>query len=145
MTQNQKAVRRFIDEAWNGRKPELFEEFIAPEASSHDPNTPDMGKGPEGFRKVFQLYTGAFPDSRVTIDELIEAGDKVVHRWTASGTHKGALGDVAPTNKRIEVNGVTIYRFAGGKIAEEWLIWNALGLMQQIGVVPSGVTTAKAA
>jgi steroid delta-isomerase-like uncharacterized protein len=145
MTQNQNAVRRFIDEVWNGRKPELFNEFITPDASSHDPNTPEMGKGPDGYRKVFKLYTNAFPDSRLTIDDLIDAGDKVVHRWTATGTHKGELGGIAPTNRRIEVNGVTIYRFAGGKIAEQWVHWNALGLLQQVGVVPAEVTPAKAA
>lgn len=145
MTQNQNVVRRLIDEAWNGRKTELFDQLVAPGALSHDPNTLEMGDGPDGYRKVFKMYTHAFPDSRLTIDDLIDAGDKVIHRWTATGTHKGDLGGIAPTNRRIEVTGVTIYRFAEGKIAEQWVNWNALGLLQQMGVVPAGVATGKAA
>jgi steroid delta-isomerase-like uncharacterized protein len=104
-----------------------------------------MGNGPEGYKKFFKLYTGAFPDAHLETHDLIEAGEKVIHRWTATGTHKGELSGIAPTNKKFEITGITIYRFAGGKIAEQWINWNALGLMQQIGVVPAGVTSVKAA
>lgn len=142
--QNQNVVRRLI-EAWNDRNADLFDQFVTSDVRSHDPNTPNMGDGPDGYKQVFRLYTNAFPDSRLSIDELIEAGDKVIHRWTATGTHKGSLSGIAPTNKAIHVTGVTIYRLVGGKIAEQWVHWNALGLMQQIGVVPAQVTSAKAA
>jgi len=62
-------------------------------------------------------------------------------RWSCRGTHKGDLGGIAPTGKQITISGVSIARVAGGKMAEGWINWDALGLMQQLGVVPE---TAKA-
>lgn len=81
------------------------------------------------------LFAG-FPDLRITIDDLIAEGDKVVERWTLRSTHKGEFMRIPATGNKMEVTGTTTYRIAGGKIAESW--WNAdsLGMMQQLGVVP---------
>jgi predicted ester cyclase len=64
-------------------------------------------------------------------------GDKVVMAWTATGTHKGDLRGIAPTNKKISIEGITISRHANGKLVESRVNWDALGMMQQLGVAPA--------
>lgn len=78
----------------------------------------------------------AFPDFRVETDELIEAGDKVVSRWTVTGTHKGEYMGIPATGKRVNVTGMTLQRFEDGKIAEDWWAYDLLGFMQQVGAIP---------
>ncbi len=112
-------------------------ELIASTHTNHDPNTPDLGTGPEGYKRLVALYTAAFPDLHITLNDTISEDNKVVMSWTATGTHKGELRGIAPTDKRFSVEGVTISRFAEGKILESRVSWDALGMMQQLGVVPA--------
>jgi steroid delta-isomerase-like uncharacterized protein len=86
------------------------------------------------------MYFAAFPDINVTVEDVIAEGDKAVTRWTIRGTHRGELMGIAPTDKHIELKGITIHRIEGGKIVEEWERYDNLGMMQQLGVVeqPSG-------
>jgi steroid delta-isomerase-like uncharacterized protein len=79
----------------------------------------------------------AFPDTQFTIDDMVAEGDRVAMRWTAIGTHNGDLDGMAPSGKPISVSGVSIDRIVDGKIVEEWSAWDALGMMQQIGVIPA--------
>ena len=129
-------VRRLFEEFWNNRERALADEIFAASYIHHDPNTPEFGKGPEGQKKIFDLYTAAFPDSRFTIEQMIAAEeDTVVTRWTVRGTHKGELLGNAPTGKKITVTGTHICRVPGGKIVESWSNWDALGMFQQLGIV----------
>ena len=82
-------------------------------------------------------WADAFPDLQFRIDDQLAEGDKVMTRWTVSGTHKGQLGPVPPTNVLVDVTGTNIHRFADGKIVESWENWDRFGLMQQLGVIPS--------
>ena len=79
----------------------------------------------------------AFPDLKGSIDDMIAEGDKVAVRFTIQGTHQGVFRDIAPTGKRITVSGLEIDRCAGGKFVETWLISDRLGMMQQLGAIPS--------
>lgn len=138
MSQENKAlVRRLIDEVWNQGKLAMTDELVAPNFATHDPGSPDFGRGPQAVKQGVSLYRNAFPDIRFTIEDMVAEGDKVVTRWTASGTHKGELSGIPPTGKKTTVTGVTISRFAGGKIVETWSNWDTLGLMQQLGVAPA--------
>ena len=83
------------------------------------------------------MYRMAFPDVHFTIDDLIAEGETVVIRWTVTGTHKGELQGIAPTGKHVTVTGMVMSRFAKGKVEEDWINFDALGLMQQLGVVPA--------
>jgi predicted ester cyclase len=67
---------------------------------------------------------------------MISEGETVVARWSCRGAHKGDLNGIAPTGKQFAISGVSIVRFAGGKMVEGWINWDALGLMQQLGAVP---------
>jgi len=82
------------------------------------------------------FFTG-FPDLALTVEFTITEEDKVAVRWTATGTHSGDFRGIPPTGKPINIAGVAIYRVAGGKIVEGWSQPDTLGLLQQIGVIPS--------
>jgi len=134
--QNKTAVRRLFDELWNKGNLPVAEELIAPTYTHHDASTPDVGRGPESEKKRVTHYRNAFPDMRLTIEDIIAEGETVVARWSCRGQHKGELNGIAPTGKQVAISGVTIARFANGKMVEGYVNWDTLGLMQQLGVVP---------
>jgi ketosteroid isomerase-like protein len=134
--QNKAVVRRLFEELWNKGNLMVADELLAPNYVNHDPSTPDFGRGPENEKKRASLYRSAFPDLRMTIEDMIAEGDMVTARWSCRATHKGDLGGIAPTGKQVTTSGISIGRFAAGKIAEAWVNWDALGFMQQLGVMP---------
>jgi len=134
--QNKNAVRRLFEEVWNKGYVPVADELFAPAYTHHDSSTPDVGRGPESEKKRVSLYRNAFPDLRLTIEDLIAEGETVMARWSCRGTHRGDLNGIAPTGKQFTISGVSIARFASGKMVEGWVNWDALGLMQQLGVVP---------
>jgi steroid delta-isomerase-like uncharacterized protein len=129
-----------IEEVFNKGRLELADEIVAPNAIDHDPALPEPVVGPEGSKQLVAGYRAAFPDVRITIDDQIAEGDRVVTRWTARGTHKGDLWGISPTGNEATVTGITIDRIEGGQIVESWTNWDTLGLMQQIGVIPTMAT-----
>jgi steroid delta-isomerase-like uncharacterized protein len=136
--QENKAVsRRVAEEIFNGGKLDLADELYTPEYVLHDPSLPEDLHGPEGLKQYAAMNLGAFPDVRVSVEDQIAEGDMVVTRWTATGTHTGELLGIPPTGRRIEISGITINRFSGGRIAEDWYQSDDLGMMQQLGVIPS--------
>jgi steroid delta-isomerase-like uncharacterized protein len=134
--QNKTNVRRLFEEVWNKGHVSVADELFAPTYTHHDSSTPDVGQGPESEKKRVTLYRNAFPDIRFTIEDLIAEGETVVARWSCRGTHKGDLNGIAPTGKQFNIPGVSIARFTNGKMFEGFVNWDALGLMQQLGVVP---------
>jgi predicted ester cyclase len=78
---------------------------------------------------------GAFPDARYTVEDQLAEGEKVLTRWSCIGTHKGELMGIAPTGKLVRISGMLTDRIVDSKIVEEWSEWDALGMMQQMGVV----------
>jgi steroid delta-isomerase-like uncharacterized protein len=143
--QNKAMVRRLFDELWNKGNLPVADELIAPTYTHHDESTPDVGRGPESEKKRVTLYRTAFPDLRLTVEAVIAEGESVVARWSCRGAHRGDLNGIAPTGKQFAISGVTVVRFTGGKIVEGWINWDALGLMQQLGVVPELAKTMVAA
>jgi steroid delta-isomerase-like uncharacterized protein len=144
--QNKALARRNFEEVWNQGKLAVIDELVARDATFHDPNVPG-GKftGPEGLRQVVEIYKKAFPDVQFTINDQVAEGDKVVSRWTATGTHKGELMGIPPTGKRATITGIEFDRYQDGKLVEEYSSYDMLGMLQQLGLAPSMVagTTAK--
>ncbi len=144
--QNKAIVRRVFEELWNQGNLSVADQLFTPNYTDHDSSSPDFGHGPESERKRVALYRTAFPDLRLTIEDLIAEGDTVMARWSCHGTHKGDLNGIAPTGKQFTISGVTIARFVNGKLSEGYVNWDALGLMQQLGAVPElGKAKAQAA
>jgi steroid delta-isomerase-like uncharacterized protein len=139
--QNKAIVRRLFEELWNKGNLSVADQLFSPNYAHHDPSTPDFGRGPESERKRATLYRTAFPDLQLTIEDMIAEGETVMARWSCRGTHKGDLSGIAPTGKQFTISGVTIARLTNGKLAEGYVNWDALGLMQQLGVAPELVKT----
>ena len=128
------AHRRLFEEAFGKGNLQAFDEVCDPGYRGHDPVTGDMNL--EQVKGMCQMYRAAFPDLRVTFLGGYSDGDTVITHWRCIGTHQGALMGIKPTGARCTVDGISIARFRGGKIAEEWTHWDALGLMRQLGVAP---------
>jgi steroid delta-isomerase-like uncharacterized protein len=103
----------------------------------HDPTEPEEMRGPAGVKRYAAEVRGAFPDVRVTIEEQVAEGDGVATRYTLGGTHEGELMGIPPTGNRVEITGVAFERLADGKIVESRDNYDALGMMQQLGVIPA--------
>ena len=146
MSEHNKAiVRRLFTELWNNGNLLVADELFAPNYAHYDPSTPDFGRGPDSEKKRAALYRTAFPDLHLTIEDVIAEGETVMTRWSCRGTHKGDLNGIAPTGKHITITGLTVARVSNGKIVEGYVNWDALGLMQQLGVVPQLAAKAQAA
>lgn len=133
MTDKISLVRRLFDNVWNQGKLDLVNEIVTENFVDHDPTHPV--KGPEGLKGLVAKYRAAFPDCRLDIDETIDAGERLVVRWRYSGTHTSPLEGIPPTGRRVQGPGISIYRFNGNRIDESYTTWDALGMMQQLGVV----------
>ena len=127
------AIRRMINEVWNNGNLKLLDELLTNDYVSHDPVNP--ARGIQGLRDVVNKYRNAFPDCRIDIDDLFSTGDKVVVRFRYNGTHQNTLEGISPTGRHVTGPGISIYRFQGDRIAEDFTNWDALGFMQQLGVV----------
>jgi steroid delta-isomerase-like uncharacterized protein len=136
-SENERLVLRIFLELWNNGKLAVADEIFSANYAHHDPASPDFGKGPEGIKQTVTLYGNAFPDLQFTIEHMMEVDQFVTTRFTSRGTHKGDLRGIPPTNRSIQVDGIVIHRISRGRIAEGWVVWDALGVMQQLGVVPA--------
>lgn len=114
------------------------DELLSPEFAWHGGMAPPPGNpGPVGAKQVASAVVTAFPDRRITHEDIVAEGDRVVIRWKMTGTHQGDLMGIAPTGKSVTVTGFDEFRVADGKIAELWQEVDMLGLMQQLGALPA--------
>jgi len=125
---------------WNEGNLDLIQEVYAPGYIRHDVDLGEDTLGTDGLKAYVTAIRTAYPDFHVTADEVLVAGDKLVERWTATGTNQGPYRGYQPTGKRMKVSGVSITRVVDGKTAEEWAYWNDLAGFQQLGftLVPPG-------
>ena len=134
-TENEALVQRFFEEFCNQRRAEVADEVIAADYVAHGPQSPPA-EGPEGVKVRVGLYQESV-DAHWEVNELFSSGDRVVARWTGSGTHLGELMGIDPTGASITVDAISIFRVGDGQIHEEWTVWDALGLLQQLGAAPT--------
>jgi predicted ester cyclase len=137
--ENKANARRFYEEVWNQGNVAALNELMSPSAVAHQ-LPPGVPSGISGFKLYVKAYRVVFPDAHFAVEDLIAEGDKVVVRWTMTGTHKGRLPflpGMHPTGKRVTLRGLTLLRYgAAGKIAESWANTDPLGLMRQVGTLP---------
>jgi predicted ester cyclase len=124
------------EEIFNRRNLAAIDDFISPSYVLRTAGE-GMPNDREAVRQSIAAYVNGFSDLRIACDELLLAGDKVVGRFTFSGTHDSDLFGIPATSKRISVRQIAIYRIEGSQIVEEWEISDQLGLMQQLGVIPA--------
>jgi steroid delta-isomerase-like uncharacterized protein len=134
---HKKLVRRFTEVAWNDGNLDAIDEFVADEFIGYDPSLPEPMHGPAGVREYVEMYRSAFPDIHITIEDMIAGDDQVAVRWTGAGTHEGELMGIDPTETAVEVMGLSFKRIADGTFVEEWRVLDTLGMLHEIGVLPS--------
>jgi steroid delta-isomerase-like uncharacterized protein len=134
---NKSVVRRFLDEVISKGNMEALEDLCSPDLLWHGGSVGEF-RSLEEFKQGVGPFFTAFPDLRLAADDLLGEGDKVACRYTWHGTHRDDFFGVPATGKQVEVSGISIYRVAGGRIAEEWWLEDLLGLMQQLGAAPAG-------
>jgi steroid delta-isomerase-like uncharacterized protein len=136
---NMATARRLIEEVWNQGKVALIEELLAPNFILQDPDRPDV-RTREDYKRWVTETRSAFPDLHFTIEDMIARGEEVADRWTMRGTNTGDLVTpmmrIPATGKQVTMTGLSIVRFAGGKVVEHWHVGDYLGLFQQLGLIP---------
>ncbi len=140
---NKDIIRRYYEDLWNRWDPAVADELISGEIAFRG----SLGvtvRGLEGFKGYVRQVRAAFPDFHNAIEDLIAEGDKVVARLTYRGTHRGELFGIAPTGRQVVYTGIAIFRIAGSKIADGWVLGDTWDLRQQLGAVPAvGQDTGK--
>jgi steroid delta-isomerase-like uncharacterized protein len=132
---NKDLVMRMEEELFNNRNLAALDQFLSKRyvlrtAAEGAPNDR------QAVRDAIAGYLEGFPDLHISVDELVAEGDRVVGRFTFTGTHRGDLFGIPPSGRRISVRQIAIYRIEDGKVVEEWEISDQLGLMQQVGAMP---------
>jgi len=135
-------AHRADDELFNRGNLDVVDELFAPDFVYHDPASHQDWHGPERVKEYATALRAAFPDLQQTIEDQVAEGEQVAYRWTARGTHRGELLGIAPTGKQVEFGGIAIMRIVGGTITEIWEHYDALGLLQQLGVIPAPAPAA---
>lgn len=131
---NKAVVRGYIEQVWNGHRPDLVEQYLADDVMHHDaPGLTDRAS----IQNFIAATLNAVPDIRVSIEAEIAEGDLVVFRQTVSGTQQGEWMGLPASGKQFSATGVFIFRVAGGKIAELWGLSDTFSMMQQLGAIPT--------
>jgi steroid delta-isomerase-like uncharacterized protein len=135
--ENEAIVRRLYEGVWNERRFELLDELMSPSYVLHGPQVAGTTIGPEEYKgQVLRLLKG-FPDSRMTIEDIISENEKIVVAWTFSGTHNGEFMGVPATHKKVHAAGITIHHVASGKVVHSSTNWDTLGILKQLGATLS--------
>ena len=133
---NRELIRRFYDEGWTQNKLGVYDELVNEDFEDHQA-MPGLPPGREGFKALNVMFRSAFPDLRVDIDNVVAEEDKVGCRWRSTGTHEGELFGIPPTGNKVDVTATVFYRVENGRLAEGWIARDDVGLMRQLGVIPS--------
>jgi predicted ester cyclase len=135
--QNKQLSRRWFEEVWNQRKSETIDELFAADGIAHGlaPDGSGPRNGPPAFRTFWKQFCGAFPDLRITVEDVIAEGDQVMVRISFTGTHQGDHLGAAATGKTVTATGLILARWRNGQIVESWNEFDALGVFLATGVV----------
>ena len=132
--ENIAASRRLIEEAFNKGNVSAIDEVVSDDFVGHDALTGDQDR--EASKQSIAAYRDAFPDIHIAIDDIFDADDKVVLRWSGQGTFENEMMGLQPTHQTGDpVRGITIDRYDGGKMVESWTYWDTLTFMRNLGAV----------
>jgi steroid delta-isomerase-like uncharacterized protein len=135
-SQNEAVIGRFIEEVINQGLLNVANEIVREDFIELDP-LPGQRQGREGLKEVIAMLRSAFPDIHWTIEETISNADKVVTRFTWTGTHRGTFLGIPPTGRPVTVKGVVIDRLVSAQMADSRILMDTFGLMMQLGAIPT--------
>lgn len=128
-------IRKFYEDVLVAGDQDALDEIATPNYIEHDP-LPGQGDGLQGLKERTTMLRESLA-VRFTIEDVIQSDDKLVVRWTNSGTHVGEFLGIPPTKKSFSVAGIDIYRLEGGRLAEHWHVIDQLSMLQQLGLLPA--------
>jgi len=135
--EHRKLFARWFEELWNKKNYSIAQELVHPDFTAHGAGGQDIKQGPDGVVGMVQAWHTAFPDGKMTMDDIITEGEYSTIRMTWRATHTGPFGPIPASGKKIEVTSIGIDRVIDGKITEGWGELNMLGMFMQMGVIPS--------
>ena len=138
---NKVIVSRFYEELWNNRNISVADEIFAADCVTHQlrSGAPSAGvsRSPEAVKHHVAEWLAGFPDLRFSVEQMLAEADHVVSRSVMHGTHTGTWLGIAPTGKQVSIRMFVVHKIVNGKIAEDWVLVEALGFFQQLEIVPS--------
>ena len=135
-TEENKAIVSRLFEELNKGNLDILDQIFAPDFVNHHP-APGMPPDKEGVKQFIVTMHNTFSDYKWNVEDLIAEGDKVVYRFNMQGTDTGGLMGMPPTGRKVVAEAIGIQRFANGKVVERWNIADSLGMLQQLGIIPS--------
>lgn len=135
MSEDLKAIGRQLVEVWNTGNLSNVDEIFANDFVNHDPTRPEV-TDIESYKKYIDETRSGMPDFKVVNEDMIAEGDKLVSRYTVSGTFQNDFFGIPATGKKATWTGVNIYHLTSGKIAKVWWHKDSLTMLQQLGVIP---------
>lgn len=136
MADNKTVIRAFVEDVINQGRLERANDLVAEDFIELDP-LPGQQQGKEGLKDVIAAMRAAFPDIHWVLEEMIAEDDKVVSRFTWTGTHRGSFLGIPSTNRKVSVKGVVIDRLEAARMADSRILMDTMGMMQQLGVIPA--------
>ena len=141
--ENKTVARRIVEEIVNRGDMATFDELVHPDYRDHIEPPGDFGR--DGYRELILQTRTALPDLRMTIEDEIAEGDRVVIRTTVRGTHRGDFLGVAPTGLPVTLRAIGILRIVDGRLVERWNASDLLGVLEQLGATPGLASTSDTA
>jgi steroid delta-isomerase-like uncharacterized protein len=135
--QNKEIARRFIQEIINTGDWSNAGEIVSQDVTMDHPSSPELVRGLEAVSGMLGAFKAGFSDLQLTIEDMVAEGDKVAVQWRARGTHDGNLFGIPPTGKSMNAGGMSLFTIQDGKIVHDVVREDSLGVMQQLGVIPS--------
>jgi steroid delta-isomerase-like uncharacterized protein len=137
VARNKQVVLDWFDAVWHSKDPEAYDRFANPNATLHLAGFREPLRGIDAVKRWAAAYQAGFPDVQFTVEELIGERDYVVMRWRSHGTHTAEYLGLPPTQRSFELTALQMSRIVDDKIDESWLMFDPLGVLQQLGMFPS--------
>ena len=141
MDDPKQVIRRFVEELWNERRLDVADAIFAKDCVTHQLRSGEpadaVTRGPLVIKEHIAGWIASFPDLRFSIEQMLSEGDRVVMQLLMEGTHQNAWLGIPASGKKMQIRMFTVHRVVLGKIVEDWVLVESLGVFQQLGVVPS--------
>ena|ERR1022692_3616918 len=125
-------VWQLFESVWNNNEIATLQSLIDESYVRHDPAYPTVPRGLDGFVTFHAQHVATFAEGHYTVEQMIAAGEIVITRWSFRAVHTGFFASFPPSGKQIITSGITVSRIVNDRITEEWLQWDAWGLVRQI-------------
>jgi steroid delta-isomerase-like uncharacterized protein len=141
MNDPKQLIDKFVEELWNKRRLEVADEIFTSDCVTHQLRSgapvDAQPRGPQAIKEHIAGWVASFPDLRFSVEQILSEGDRVATQLLMEGTHQGTWLGIPATGKKMKIRMFTVHRVVQGKVVEDWVLVESLGVFQQLGVVPN--------